>query len=427
MSKYAPSSNKKKKVEWDLKRILSTVFVATISALLVVFFIAGDIGSSCGGGESKGGRPLLAKFSGGRIYLGDEELGNRISRMQEEYRGAEQKDLAKAALSQMVQERVFGAAARSYGLPLSEETRRAILYRYLDSVKVSPAQFASANRSYRKSVEDSINSDHQRRALQADIMASARSTRLWLRIDNEVQSMKTAIDVVALDLKTLLENKAPTNDELRTWFKGQKGIRGEESWRRATSFEALTPEARTSLIDSWKKANSTLILMGAIKEMGDQLKIVEDALKDGKSLEAAAASAALPLANSDFFAFGENPTAGGREIPVNREFFSQLAGVATGAVSPLVKITGNDGMPQAMLIFRVRDRRTIPDYNPSLVSDKASWDTLPKAEQDRIRNLMRAQLERIEKQTKYALFNDFFSSLYAKANVVLNTAELDKL
>ena len=112
----------------------------------------------------------------------------------------------------------------------------------------------------------------------------------------------------------------------------------------------------------------------------------------------------------------------------NRDFFRQLAGVATGSTSPLIKISGGgESIPQAMLIFRVRERRTIPDYDPILVSDKAAFEKLPKPEQDRIRDLMRTQLKRIEEQTRYALFNDFFTSLWSAANFTIIEKTLDQL
>jgi len=426
MSKHAHSSHPKKKVEWDLKRILSTIFVTTISALLVFFFIASDAISSCGGGQS--GRPLLARYEGGRIYLGDEELAGAITRLQEQNRDANSKELAKTALNQVAQARIFAAAARRFGLPVTDETRGAFLRSYLETAKISPEQFRSASRNYQREVIASLEGEYTRRALQMDIMAAGRATRLGMRIDSEVQAMKTAIDAVSLDLRTLLEGKNPSNDELRTWFESQKGIRGDEPWRRATSFETLTADTRTSLIESWKKANAAVLLMGAVKEMDDKMKLVEDAVKAGKSLDEAARSAGLPLVQSDFFAFGESPKSGDRAIPVNRDFFRQLAGVATGSTSPLIKISGGgESIPQAMLIFRVRERRTIPDYDPILVSDKAAFEKLPKPEQDRIRDLMRTQLKRIEEQTRYALFNDFFTSLWSAANFTIIEKTLDQL
>ncbi|HOG64045.1 MAG TPA: SurA N-terminal domain-containing protein [Spirochaetota bacterium] len=423
MAKHASSAHSKQKVEWDLKRILSAIFVAAISGLLIVFFIASDAISSCSGSSGQNGRLLLAEYKGGRIYLGDRDLANTVDNMQEQYRSANSQELAREAVNRTGQARIFSSAARRLGTAVTEETLKALLLATFSD----PAQFNSADRSYQKEVLSQIETDFLRKALQTDIMASSRTTRLGLRIDSEIQAMKTAIDVVSLDLFTLIKNKTPSNEELKTWFESQKGTRGEEVWRKATAFEAVTGEARTALIESWKKANAAALMMGAVKEMDDKLKIVDNAVMAGQSLEAAAAAAGLPVLRTDFFAFGETPKAGETMVPVNRDFFRTLSGVATGSTSTVVKIAEKDGIPQAMLLFRVRERRTIPDYDPALIADKTAFDKLPASEQEKIRELIRTQLKRIEEQGKYALFNDFFTYLWMAANFTINEENLKKL
>ena len=270
--------------------------------------------------------------------------------MQEQYRSANSQELAREAVNRTGQARIFSSAARRLGTAVTEETLKALLLATFSD----PAQFNSADRSYQKEVLSQIETDFLRKALQTDIMASSRTTRLGLRIDSEIQAMKTAIDVVSLDLFTLIKNKTPSNEELKTWFESQKGTRGEEVWRKATAFEAVTGEARTALIESWKKANAAALMMGAVKEMDDKLKIVDNAVMAGQSSRPSRSSG---LFLTDFCLRDTRRRDHGACQP--GFFRTRRCGDREHLDGGQDRREGRDSTGHVS--FRVRERRTIPD------------------------------------------------------------------
>jgi len=421
MSKNTTQHKSPRKTEWDLKRVLSTTFVIFICALLILFFMFSDLSTSCdGSGRSQKGA-VLAKVDGNRISIGDEALGRRIQQLQERDHDATHESVVRQALDSLVWEQVLLKAVRESGATLSDETRRAILYRYLQEAQVDPRQFAAYDRAYRQSVESSLNSDHLKNAFQADILSSARSTRLALQIDSEIEAIKNSIELVRVDIRALADSKLPKNDELKAWFEKTKSQGGGEAWKRAASFEKLNDANKKALLESWKKVNYAPLVMSVNQDSLTKLKAIEDSVKAGTAFAAAAQASGLPVVTTDYFAHGEMPKAGGTDLAIDsRDFHNQVLTLAAGAVSGVIQT------PTSVLIFRLRDRKVVPDADLALASDKAAFEKLPQDRQETVRTALRGKLELLNRRLKYALVQDVFTDFYNRAGVTINEKNLGK-
>ena len=411
-----PIQNRPKKDRWDMKRILSTVFVAFISGLLILLFVVGDTSAGCGGGSAAQG--VIARIDGRNIY--QDHLRDEMNAIQNENRSTGQEmdheDMLDRALNQYISQHVLLWGAQKAGITLSETTRLEILHTYYQQAQVSPAQFAAAPRSYRREIERRLNDMYLRETFQTDIYTSPNVTTLALRISSEVESIKSTVDLAYIDVRRMAEETTPSNEELQTYFAQAPRTEGTERWRRAKSFEELDRNALDELLLSWKKDNIQISYFTAVQEADRKMKAMEDALSAGKDLNLAAQEAGLPLYTTAPFSWGETPVSAGREFPVVGDFYRQALTLPPGSTSGVLKMPAD--FPQAIALFRVRSRQTVPGLDMDLLANKAELERLPAAQQETLRQSLRAFMEQRMQSARFAAMQEVYAYLYERANVV---------
>ncbi|MDR2734416.1 MAG: SurA N-terminal domain-containing protein [Spirochaetota bacterium] len=415
MPKHIQNHPSVKKDQWDLKRILSTIFIVFISGLLILLFITGDIASSCGGGGAAQG--LLAKIDGRSVYY--QQLGDEMNALQAENRNAGQEIDHEAILDQALDRHIARAVllygVKKSGLELAEATQLENLQRYLQQAEIPVSRFGSASKSWRREMERKLNEEYLCETFQSDIFAAPNPTELSLRIENEVRSKRVTVDLVYIDLRNMANAALPREGELETWFMQEAKAAGSETWRRAKSFEALNSAMRQELLDSWKKANFAQSYYAAFQETGDKMKTLEEGMAAGKNFALAAREAGVPLVQTAPFSWGEEPQAAGVSYPVNADFFRQALTLQPGSTSGVIKIP--DDFPMVYAIFQVRARQNAPGINIDLVSNREDFQKLPQWQQDEMRQNLRSLADRQIQQVQYALFQEILNFYYKQARV----------
>jgi hypothetical protein len=412
-----PIQNRPKKDRWDMKRILSTIFVAFISGLLVLLFVVGDCSAGFEGGGA--GHGALARIAGRPVHYHD--LRDEMNIIQNESRRTEQEishdTMLDQALGMFLLHNTFLWGARQGGITLSEMTRLEILHHWFQQSQTPPRQFAAAPRSHRREVEQRINEAYLSDTFRYDIASSPNSTSLSLRIENEVRALRSTLDLVYIDIQRMADEITPGNEELREYFTQAAGSRGTERWRRVRNFDELDREARGELLESWKRENAQFSYFSAFQDANNRMDTLEQALAEGRALPIAAREAGLPLYTTAPFSWGETPRVGGREFPVSAEFYRPALTLPEGSTSGVMRMPAD--FPQVLLLFRVRARQNVPVLDMDLLANRAEFERLPAARQAEMRRSLNSLAEQHRQNASFAILQDVYSFLLNSARVTI--------
>lgn len=269
-AKKIPQPVPKKTVEttWDLRKIVSTLFISFISIAMLIMFIFGSSVSSC-----QASKMVLAEVGNRQVMMGSSLLADMMQNLQQQNKDLPQKQVAMQALDRIIMNLLMLQAADLNGIHVKDRFLKHLLDSYLTQHKIPARNFNQAGFNARQALLNDLREQFQRNALRFDILSAVRVTETQLRIDEMVNGLKARVAAVIVDPATVAAQNTATPAELKAFFSGNSA---KYNQRLLASHILIDKEARAAaLYKQLSKADKAAFAEAAKKYSLDKTTAVK--------------------------------------------------------------------------------------------------------------------------------------------------------
>ncbi len=202
---------------WHLK--IKSIIATFVTALFIIV-IAISFGRVPGCDTTARGQ--LAVVNGKTILNTSPQFKRNVEQLQKYYKNIPYNIIEKQALRQVIGYMLMLDAAKDNKIKLPPKVHESLILGYLKQEKISPQNFASRQRGYRKRVEKYIKENYLTSVLRYDIVNSSKSTEIEFRLKELVNSISAAVDIIVLDTDKIIQNIKVSDNDLKIFFNKNK-------------------------------------------------------------------------------------------------------------------------------------------------------------------------------------------------------------
>lgn len=223
-AKQLPESGKKKKADapWDLRKILSTIFISFISIAMLIMFVFGSSVGSC-----QASKRVLAEVGSQQIMIGSSEHYDIMQRIQKQNKQLSQQQAAMQALDQLIMNKLLLIAADRNGIVVKDSFLKVLLNNYLAQIK-KPAKWFNRELKFqqRQQLLSFLRDQFKQSALRFDILSAVRQTQTKLRIEEMINGLQARVAAVIVNPATVAKQLQATPAQLQAFFSTNTGSYG---------------------------------------------------------------------------------------------------------------------------------------------------------------------------------------------------------